>query len=1126
MKTPSREDRIKSLSLEKRALLVKAMRAEAARRRPAGDIPRRAPGAASQMSFAQQRLWFLDQLEPGRPYYNVSFALRIGRPLAESVLRDSLREIIRRHEILRTTFMAVGGQPVQVVAPELDLSLRALDLRDRPASEREAEVQRLAGEQAQEPFDLAAGPLMRFLLLRTDDEEHFLLTTAHHIVFDGWSVGVLKQELTALLDAFSDGKPSPLPELPVQYADFAAWQRDWLRGQVLEEQLSYWKQQLKDAPPVIELPTDFPRSSDQAVRSASRVLTLPGSLSESLKRLSRQEGVTLFMTLLAAFKLLLHRYSGQADLVVGSPIANRTRAEIEGLIGFFVNTLVLRTDFGGRPTFRELLRSVKAAAMGAFAHQDLPFEKLVEELQPERSLGHTPLFQVMFALQNQPRLSQDASMVTLAPLDCETAAAKFDMTLVLVDTGHGIRARMAYDAELFRAETIERFLDGYRTLLESLPANLDERAHSLPVLSPRERRRQLAEWNAPVSERAAAPCVHELFAEQAARTPQATAVVGGDEQASYGELDRRSNQLAHYLRGLGIGAEVTVAVCCERSVASVVGLLAVLKAGAAYVPLDPATPAERLSYMLAESRARALLTQRSLAASLPPHDIPAICLDADWGRIAHESADALANNARPENLAYMIFTSGSTGRPKAVAVEHRQLSNYVRGVSERLALPAGGNYAVVSTFAADLGHTMLFPSLCGGGTLHVIDRERAGDPESLGEYFHRHHIDCLKIVPSHLAALTSARNPESLLPARRLVLGGEACRADWAAGLARLAPGCRIFNHYGPTETTVGALACELDESALETPTLPLGSPLPNVRVYVLDAALGLAPAGVKGEICIGGAGVARGYYDLPDATADKFVPDPFGGRPGMRLYRTGDVGRYLPDGRIQFLGRSDDQVKYHGYRVELGEIRHALKRHPQIRDAVARLFKDADGLEALVAYYVSRQELDVSELRASLKGSLIEEVIPNVFVHLKRMPLTLNGKVNYEALPAWDEARSRKGAEYLPPRSLTEEVVADIWRQLLCLQRVGVRDNFFEAGGHSLLATRLVSQLRETFQVEVQLRTLFETPTVEGLSNSIASLWGGAEIADEVVRVLRETAQLPGDPNGAVAGGVPAASN
>ncbi|HEX8147528.1 MAG TPA: amino acid adenylation domain-containing protein [Pyrinomonadaceae bacterium] len=1111
MTTPSREDRIKNLSPEKRALLVKAMRAEAARR-PAGGIPRREPGAASQLSFAQQRLWFLDQLEPGRAYYNVSFALRIARPLDVAVLRESLKEIVRRHEILRATFPAVGGQPVQVVAPELDPPLRVIDLRDRPAAGRAAEVQRLAGEQARQPFDLAAGPLLRLLLARTAEEEHTLLTTTHHIVFDGWSVGILKQELTTLLDAFSAGQPSPLPELPIQYADFSTWQRDWLRGQVLEEQLSYWKRQLKDAPPVIELPTDFPRAADQAVRSASHVLTLPAPLSDSLKRLSRQEDVTLFMTLLAAFKLLLHRYSGQPDLVIGSPIANRTRAEMEGLIGFFVNTLVLRTDFGGRPTFRELLQSVKATALGAFAHQDLPFEKLVEELQPERTLGHTPLFQVMFALQNQPRLSLASAGVSLTPLDCESTSAKFDLTLVVLDTPQGLRARMEYNAELFRAETVRRLLDNYQTLLESIPANLDERVHSLPVLSPNERRRLLTEWNAPAAAPAAAPCVHELFAEQAARTPGRTAVVSDGEQASYGELDRRSSQLAQYLRRLGVEPEETVALCCERSVDLVVGLLAALKAGAAYVPLDPAAPVERLSYMLAETRSKVLLTQRTLLESLPPHDLQAVCLDADRERVARESEAAPAGHARPENLAYMIFTSGSTGKPKAVAVEHRQLSNYVRGVTEKLALPSGGNYAVVSTFAADLGHTMLFPSLCGGGTLHVIARERAGDPESLGEYFRRHQIDCLKIVPSHLAALMSARRPASLLPAQRLVLGGEACRADWAAGLARLAPGCRIFNHYGPTETTVGALTCELDAGAPEFPTLPLGTPLPNVRVYVLDASLELAPAGVKGEICIGGAGVGRGYYNLPGATADKFMPDPFGGQPGVRLYRTGDVGRYLPDGRIHFLGRDDDQVKYHGYRVELGEIRHALKRHPQIRDAVARLLKDENGSEVLVAYYVSRQEIDVAEIRSSLKESLLEEVLPNAFVHLKRMPLTLNGKVNFEALPSWDAARSKTGAEYLPPRSLTEEVVADLWRRLLGLQRVGVRDNFFEVGGHSLLATRLVSQLRETFQVEIPLRALFETPTVEGLSNNIAGLWGGAEIAEEVVRVLRETAQLPGD--------------
>lgn len=1109
MSSASREDRLKNLSPAKRAVLLQKIRAEAARRQETSRISRRAVCEGSPLSFAQQRLWFLDQLDPGKSYYNVSFALKLDCLLSLPALQTSLNEIVRRHEVLRTRFTMTAGEPVQVIVPELKIELPAVDLSQLPERERQRRIRELAAEEAQKPFDLAACPLLRVLLLRTGEQEHLLLPTFHHIIFDGWSVGIFTEELKTLYEAYSSGRSSPLPELPIQYADYTLWQRDRLQGELLDQQVSYWKRQLRDAPPVLELPTDFPRSADQAVHSASQVVLLPSSISDSLKQLSRQEGVTLFMTLLAAFKLLLSRYAGQTTVVVGSSIANRTRVEIEGLIGFFVNTMVLRTDLGGQPSFPQLLQRVKAVAMEAYAHQDLPFEKLVEELQPERSLGHTPLFQVMFALQNQPRLSTEAARIRITPLDFEGGAAKFDLTLVMIDTCDGLRARMEYNAALFRPETIQQMLEAFQMLLETVGVDRDRPVHSLPIL-PQATRRRLLCGNNTQRLRVEDESIHQAFAKQAARTPERRAVVFRKDSLSFEELNRRSNKLAHCLERLGVGPEVVVGLCCERSLEMAVGLLGILKTGGAYLPLDPATPAEKLSFMLADAQAKVLLTHSEAVPVLPDNQAHLIRIDADWDRISGESQDDPVERVSGKNLAYIIFTSGSSGRPKAVAVEHRQLQNYVHSVCAKLEFPFPANYALISTFAADLGHTMLFPSLCGGGTLHLIPRELATDPEGLADYFQEHEIDCLKIVPSHLSFLMVNARPERLLPRQRLVLGGEASSPQWIAAIRKLAPKCRIFNHYGPTETTVGVLTNELGtDEPLSSGSVPLGTPLANGQVYVLDPMLEPVPAGVKGEIYIGGEGVTRGYYNLPAVTAEKFIPDPVGGNPGARLYRTGDFGRYLHSGKIDFLGRHDHQVKYHGYRVELEEIRTALKRHPQIRDGVVRLVKDKDGTEVLVAYYVSRREVEISEIRSKLKESVMEETLPGVFVHLQKLPLTLNGKLNYAALPSWNEARLKAQRDYIHPRTLTEQAVSEIWCRLLKLQRVGAHDNFFELGGHSLLATRLISQLRETFRVSVPLRSLFETPTVEGLANKVAELWGSQETADEVVRIMKGISQL-----------------
>jgi amino acid adenylation domain-containing protein len=1071
-------------------LVSGSLRAE----RAVGEIPRPALVAVPRdhklrLSFAQERLWLVDQIDPGNPAYNVPDPLRLVGPLDVPAFERALDEVVRRHEVLRTTFATADGRPVQIIHAEVPFRGALVDLSALPAAEREPKARAIVAEEARLPFDLARGPLLRARLIRLDAEQHVLALTMHHIVSDAWTRGIMSREIRALYEAFRVGEASPLPELAVQYADYAEWQRGWLAGDVLAQQLGYWKQNLAGAPLALELPTDRPRPPVQTFRGGLRGMVLAPEATKALHDLSRKEGLTLYMTLLTALSLLLYRYTGQPDVLVGTSIAGRTHAETEKLVGFFINALVLRTVVDDDETLRALLQQVRTTCLGAYAHQDMPFERLVHELSPEPDRSRAPLFQVIFTMQNAPRAGLALPGLEIRSLGGGgSTTAKYDLTFLMGDIEGRLNFSIEFNADLFDATTVERMLRQLSTLLVAMPKALEKKVREIGILPDDERARLLTAWNPAAAAAPEDACLHDLFEAQVDRTPDALALVAGGSRLTYAELDRRANQLAHHLRTLGVGAESVVGLCLGRGAEIIVGLLGILKAGGAYVPLEPGYPAARIAQILGEAGAKIVVTQAALAASMPAF-VQAILVDAEAARLAAELSERLETETSSSNLAYVLFTSGSTGKPKGVAVEHRQLVNYTLGVGERLGLPAGASYAHVSTFAADLGNTVLFPPLVTGGVLHVIAEELTTDPDALGAYFAREGIDCLKIVPSHLAALLAAAQPGRVLPRTLLVLGGEASRWELIDRLARLAPSLRVLNHYGPTETTVGVLTYAVtsgDRPA--TAIVPLGKPLPNNRVHVLDARMEPTPTGVPGEVYIGGAQVARGYLDQPELTRERFVADPF--TPGARLYKTGDRARYLPDGNLVFLGRVDFQVKIRGFRIELGEVEAALAAHPGVQEAVVLALDDGD-TKRLAAFVVkaSGAEAPSSEaLAAFVAERLPEAMVPASITLLDALPLSSNGKIDRRALATIETPREVAG-EYAAPRTPTEEVLASIWADVFARPRVGTDERFSDLGGHSLLAIQIVARAREAFQAEIPLRTIFEHPTIGALAATVDAL-------------------------------------
>ncbi|HEY4587776.1 MAG TPA: amino acid adenylation domain-containing protein, partial [Thermoanaerobaculia bacterium] len=851
---------------------------------------------------------------------------------------------------------------------------------------------------------------------------------------------------------------------------------------LLENEIAWWAGELAGLPPVLELPSDRPRPAAQSYRGATRPVRLPAGLSGRLQALGRREGATLFMLLLAGLQALLARWSGQEDLAVGSPVAGRNRIETEGLIGFFVNTLVLRGGLAGGPTFRELLGRVRETALAAWLHQDVPFEKLVEALAPERSLAHTPLFQVMLVLQNAPGAELEIPDLRLSPVAVDAAPAKLDLTLNLGEHDGRVAGTAVYATDLFDAATVERLLIRFERLLEAAAAAPDRPVTELPLLAPAELHQARREWHPAVPVGGAGLCVHERFAAQTERTPDAVALVYQGRSITARELDRRANQLARHLRRRGVGPEVPVGIFLERTPELVLAILAVLKAGGVYVPFDTTYPEDRLAYLLEDSGAHLLLTEEALRPLLPERTPPLVRIGADWDEIGRESAAGFASGAAPDHLAYVIYTSGSTGRPKGVGVSHGSLTSYIDSVAAELSVPPHGSYLMISTIAADGGNTALFLSLCTGGCLHVLPRETSLDPRAVAEYVERHPIDFFKIVVSHFAMLFNSPFGARLLPRKWLILGGEALGWELVDAIRALRPDCEIYDHYGPTETTVGVLMNRIGregEGRSRPPMVPPGRPLANAEMRILDRHQQPVPVGAIGELHVGGACVARGYLNRPDLTAERFVPGDAGGR----LYRTGDLVRYLPDGRIEFLGRADHQVKIRGFRIELGEIEAALASLDGVRDALVMLREDRSdggpGDPRLVAYVVG--DAAPETLRAGLRDRLPDYMVPAAFVVLAAFPLIANGKVDRRALPAPEHQRAE--GTYLAPRTPVEEVLAGLWAELLGLERAGADDDFFDLGGHSLLATRVKSRLRGAFGVELSLRELFENPTVAGLA-------------------------------------------
>lgn len=1079
------------LSAAKQTLLKKRLRGELPGNSRAQIIARRSEQSTAPLSFAQQRLWFLDQLEPGSAAYNLPRAIHLTGLLNAAALEQSFKEIVRRHEILRTTFEAVDGQPIQMIAPAFALTLPVVNLRELAESEREQKVRQLAIEEAQRPFSLNKGPLLRVTLLQLSQVEHIVLLTMHHIVSDAWSTGVLVQEMAALYEAFLQGKPLPLPELPIQYADFASWQRQWLQGKGLESQLAYWRQQLDGDLPVLQVPTDRARLVVQTSRGARQSLVLPKGLTEALKSLSQKEGATLFITLLAAFKTLLYRYTGQEDILIGSPIANRNRSEIEGLIGFFVNTLVLRSDLSGNPSFRELLGRVREVALGAYAHQDLPFELLVEALQPERNLSRTPLFQIMFALQNASLPTLKLSGLTLSSLKVETGTTQLDLSLDMVETEQGLSASVEYSTDLFKAAAIARMLEHFQILLEGIVANPNQRLSDLPLLTHAERQKLLVEWNNIQADDPKYQCIHELFEAQVARSPDAIALISEDKHLTYRELNVRANQLAHDLQELGVKPEVRVGISAERSLEMVIGLLAILKAGGTYVPLDPAYPQERLAFMLNDAQVSVLLTQHRLVKILPQHGALVVCLDTDWPVNRPENLENPVSGVTAENLAYAVYTSGSTGKPKGVMIQHRSLASYIETVSVEFNIQPGDRVLQFASLNFDVGAEEIFSCLVRGATLVLRTDSMV---TSTSEFLHRcrdFRLTVLDLPTAFWHQLTAELMMKGLAlpePLRLVVIGGERALPERLAVWQEHVSQVQLVNAYGPTEATIGATICKLPRLTgvnTKLPEVPIGRAIQNVQTYVLDPHLQPTPISVPGELYIGGVGLARGYLNHPELTAEKFIPHPFSSNLGARLYKTGDLVRYLPSGEIEFCGRIDQQVKLRGFRIELGEIETVLNQHMNVCEAVVVPWEDKLGDKRLAAYVSPHPEqtLPASELRRFLQEKLPEYMIPSAFIVCQTLPLTPSGKIDRRALPPPETSRPELEATYVAPQTELEQAIATIWQKVLNVERVGVHDSFFELGGHSLLLVQVHSQLHERFKTDLSMLDLFRYPTISSLA-------------------------------------------
>ncbi|HEY0083939.1 MAG TPA: AMP-binding protein [Pyrinomonadaceae bacterium] len=1117
-----------------------------------------APGA-HPLSYGQMSLWFINQLAPESAAYNIARAIRINEKLDVRAFRRAFQALVDRHPALRTTFNSADGEPLQQVHTSMQVCFEEEDVSAHSESFLESRLT----EEAYRPFDLERGPLLRVKLLTRSPREHVLLIAVHHIIGDFWSLGLLMRELATLYAAARDDSASGLASPAAQYADYTRWQTRMLAGETGERLWAYWREQLAGELPVLNLPTDYVRPSVQTYTGRARSIRLDASLTRRLKSLSAAHDTSLYTVLLAAFQVLLHRYTGQEDILTGSPTSGRSRPELADVVGYFANPVVLRANLGGNPTFTEFLARVRQTTLAALEHQDFPFALLVERLQVERNPSRSPLFQIMFILQ-QTQVRDEAGLtlfalgeaggrvnlngLALESMALEQRVAQFDLTLMMAEVDEELTASIEYNTDLFDAATITRMLGHFQTLLAGIVAEPQRRISDLPLLDAPERRQLLEEWNRTAVSYPRELCIHQLFEAQAARTPHALAVVADDEELTYAELNRRANRLAHRLRRSGVGPEVPVALCMERSSLMMVGLLGILKAGGAYVPLDPAYPRERLAFMLADADVRVVVTQTSLLSGLSWHGAELILPDtfapgreAAVGEDGGDDADNPASGVAPDNLAYVIYTSGSLGMPKGVMVAHRHVLNFFTGMDRSLGTTEPGVWLALTSISFDISVLELFWTLARGFRIVIHGEEHAarlpealagkatkpvepslsnfaGDADenpagksaedaerdSFAAQLAKHRVTHLQCTPSRARLLAS--NDESLRALgslKKLLLGGEALPAALARQLGQVVTG-EMHNMYGPTETTIWSTTQRIgtDGSAVT-----IGRPIANTEVFILDRHLQPLPVGVPGELLIGGEGVVRGYVGRPEATADRFIPHPFAGQPGARLYRTGDLARYLPNGEIEYLGRLDHQIKLRGFRIELGEIEAALVRHPQVAEAVVIAREDEAGDRRLVAYVVGATDSDltVEELRRYLKETLPEYMIPAAFVQLVEMPLTPNGKVDRRALPAPEQTRRGMDETYIAPRTPVEETLAQIWADVLNVERVGIYDNFFSVGGHSLLMTQVVSRIRETFGVELPMQSFFQEPMVADLAIKITQMRAAEKGDDELSRLLEE---------------------
>ena len=1049
------------------------------------------------LSFAQQRLWLLSQLQPDNAVYNMGGGVRMSGKLNRAALERALDEIISRHEALRTTFTQLDGEPAQVVGPKKSLSLPSFSLESLPAARGEKEALMLARQEWQQSFDLEHGPLFRAKLLRLAEDEHILLLTVHHIVFDTWSMGIFLRELAVLYAGYASGNPSPLSTTPGQYGDFAVTQREWLQGEILDKQIAYWKEKLSGAPSLLELPTDRPRPAMQSFNGAKQPVSIPAAVTGALKEICGPERATLFMALLAVFKVLLYRYTNQPDIVVGAPVTGRTTPGFDDSVGCFVNTLALRTELSGDVTFRELLAQVRDVALEAFDHQDLPFEKLVEAVQPARDISHSPLFQVMFNLQNLGTPAPKLLNLELTPFEIDNGTTKFDLTLDLTETADGLNGYLNYNSDLFDAATIQRMTGHFQQLLTAVTANPLQRISELFLLTAAEADQLLVEWNLTDKVYPQPPCIHQIFEEQVEQTPDAPALVFEGESLTYRELNAHANQLAHYLRSLGVGPETLVGVLQERSPELIISLLGVLKAGAAYVPLDTTLPAARLAFMLADTGAPVVLTQQTLAESLAGVDVRVVCMDGAAEELARQSQNNPSTAVGAENLAYVIYTSGSTGQPKGAMLHHRGVRNRLLwGITDyRLGATDAVLYKTPLSF--DVSVWEIFAPLLSGARLIIARPGGHQDSAYLIKLIAEQKVTHVDFVPSMLQVFLDEEGLERCHSLKLITCAGEALSVELRDRFSARTK-AKMYNLYGPTEASL-AVTYHVCEPADNEQVIPIGRPMNNVRIYLLDQFLQPVPIGIPGELYIGGLAPGRGYLNRADLTGAKFIPDPFSETGGERLYRTGDSCRYQPDGAIQFLGRMDHQVKIRGMRLEPGEVEAVLGKHPDVKESVVIAREILAGEKSLVAYVVGNPDSVPAkgELQNFLRERLPEYMVPAAFVILDEIPLTSNGKVNRKQLPAPEDFRMTLEATYVAPQTDVEESIAAIWRTVFKVDKVGIHSNFFDLGGSSLLLAQVHTKLRASLNREIPMIELFKYPTIHSLAKYLSEAAAAQPAAD-----------------------------